>query len=66
MEVLERDSGDNASGIILDCEDGSINFRDVFFGCRGLHNGILHRLVYSFVEIHVHEDTLYYHITSGT
>ena len=31
----------------------------MFFGSRGFHNEIFHRLVYSLVKIHVHKDSLY-------
>ena len=64
MEVLESNSGDNESGHILDCADGYINLSEVFFGCGGVHNGIFYQLVYIIVELHVHEDSMYYHATS--
>ena len=65
MEVLDRKISDDTSGPLLDCEYGSINFRDAFFCGGGVHNKIFHQLVYSLVKLHVHEDSMYYHATSG-
>ena len=65
MEVLERYSGENAYGILFDCENGSLNFNDVFFFSRGFNNNIFHQIFYSLVELRVHEDILYYDATFG-
>ena len=40
MELLERHSGDNAYVTLLDCADCSLNFSDISFGYRGVHNDI--------------------------
>ena len=58
-------NGNDASDPLLDCAYGSINFRNIIFGGGGVHNGILHQIIYSFVELHVHEDSFYYHDASG-
>ena len=65
MEVIERHSGNNALGTIFDCAYGYLNFSDMLFGGGGVHKTILYHLIYSVVKIHVHEDSLYYHATSG-
>ena len=65
MEVLEKHSGNYSSGPLLDCADGSLNFSNILFGRGGVHGGIFCQLVYIFVEIHIHEDILYHHATSG-
>ena len=59
MEVLERHSGNDASGTIFDCVDGSLDFINMLFGVRGVHNDIFYQLVYSIVELHVHKNSFY-------
>ena len=44
---------------------GSFYLSNMFFGGRGFHNDVFHQIVYIIVELHVHEDSLYYHDTSG-
>ena len=39
-EVLKHYSGNTASVPIFDCSYGSLNFRNIFFGSRGVHNEI--------------------------
>ena len=53
MEVLEKHSGNDASGPLLDCANSSLNLSDVLFGGGGVHNKSFHQSVYSLVEIHV-------------
>ena len=65
MEVLERNDGEDALDPIFEYADASFNFINMFFSGGGFHNGIVHHLIYSIVKIHVHEDSLYYHATSG-
>ena len=67
MEVLERHSGNNASGNLFDCEDISItiNFSKMFFGSGDVHNKNFHQLIYSIVGIHFHDDRFYYQDNSG-
>ena len=64
MEVLEWNSDKNELFNLFDCEDGSLNFSNMFFGRGGVHNTILHQIIYYLVEIYVPEDSFYYHATS--
>ena len=64
MEVLESHSDNDASGPLLECAYGSLNLRNVFFGGGGVDKvKFFHHII--LVELHVHEDSLYYHDTSG-
>ena len=65
MGVLERHSGDKESGPLIEYAYGSLNFSDVFFGYRVVHNEISHQLVYSTVKLYIYKDGLYYRATSG-
>ena len=65
MGVPERHFGNDAYVPFLDCAGGSINFNNVLFGIRGIHNKIFHHLVYILVELYVHEDSLYYYTIYG-
>ena len=59
MEVLERHSGENAWFTLFDCANGFLNLRKYLFYSRGVHNGSVHKIIYSIVKLHVHEDSLY-------
>ena len=65
MEVLEQHSREDALITLFDCADGSLILRNLFFGGRGVHNEIFLHLIHSIVELHVHDNSLYYHATSG-
>ena len=65
MELLGIRSGNNAYGPFLECTDCSLNFSMVLFGDGGFHSEIFNHLDYILVKLHVHEDSLYYHDTSG-
>ena len=64
MEVLEWHSGDDALGPLFEFEDFSPNSINMLFGIRGVHNNILHKIINSLVELHVHEDGFYHHAMS--
>ena len=65
MEVIEWHSGKDASGPLFECAYGSINFINMFFGCGYFNDSIFRQLLYSLVELHAHEGSLYYHDTFG-
>ena len=50
--------------LYFDCADGYLYFRNNFFGGGGVYNCIYHELIYSIVELHGHDDGMYYHPTS--
>ena len=54
MEVLERNSDNDATGPIFDCADSYLDLSNMFFGVGGVHNEILHQIIYSLVKLHVH------------
>ena len=62
---LKGNRGDNASGALFECVDGSLNFSNMFFGFGGVHNAISHLSVYGIAKFHIHMDILYYHATYG-
>ena len=64
VKVLEIHSGNDTSGTLIECMDSYLNFRNMFFVGGGVYNDVFHQLVYSLVELHVHEEIFYYHATS--
>ena len=40
MDVLEQHSGGDSTGPLFDCTGVSLNFSNVLFGSRGVHNNI--------------------------
>ena len=65
MKVLERHSGDNKSINIFDCAYDYFNLSNILFRGGCVNNIILHQIIYGIVKLNFHEDSLYYHATSG-
>ena len=65
MEVLKRHSGESAWVTLFECADGFFNFRNILFCGRGVHNYIVHKIIYSIVKLYVHDDSIYFNANSG-
>ena len=52
-------SGFNAPVRLFDCQDGSFNISNLFFGGVGVQNYIIHQIIYGIVKLNVYEEILY-------
>ena len=65
MEVLEWHSVSDTLGPLFDCKDGYFHFRNMFFSSGGANDDIVHQFIYGIFKLHIYEESLYYHATSG-
>ena len=66
MEIFEWNGGNNAYGYFLHDVDFALNLRILLFNGGDIDNHIVHYIVYGYLEIHIHKDSMYYHDKMGT
>ena len=65
MDVIECHSGENTWVTLFDCADIFFNFRNILFFGKGVHNGSVHKIIYSIVKLYAQDDSIYCNANSG-